>query len=355
MKTKKIMALLIATLVIISNSTYAVTTVPELEGALGNTDKKEKAIITQISQDENLTSLKDSDKVRIIVELNDNSVIEEATAQGKKGAEMKSSEIEKVQKKLLDKHKKVKKNIKAKGIKFEELNEFTNIANGFSIETTLGEAKTIGALDEVKSVSIANEYERPEPKMNNSGEITNTQSTNNLGYTGEGTIISIIDTGIDSSHKDMVLTDASKAELDSSEVESIVNNESLPGKFYTEKVPYGYNYMDGNNEIRDLGPDASEHGMHVAGIAGANGDVENGGIKGTAPEAQLLSMKVFGNNPAMSYTFGDIIIKALDDSVILGADVINMRLGSTAAFVNDEDPEQAAVNRAVDNGVVVSI
>ena len=355
MKMKKIIALTIAAAVVMSNSVSAVTTVPDLQGSLSGVNGKEKTLITQISQEENLSALTDSDKVRVVVELNDSSVIEEATSKGKKVSEMKKTDVEKLQKKLLNKQDKVKKNIKAKGVKFTELNSFTNIANGFSIETTLGEAKTIESLDGVKSVSIANEYQRPEPQMNNSGEITNTVPTWELGYDGEGTVIAIIDTGIDSGHKDMVLTDGSKVELDKSEVNEIVEAEELPGKYYTEKVPYGYNYMDGNDEIRDLGPDASEHGMHVAGIAGANGDVENGGIKGTAPEAQLLAMKVFGNNPAMSSTFGDVVIKALDDSVLLGADIINMSLGSTAAFVDDEDPEQAAVNRAVDNGVVVSI
>ena len=45
------------------------------------------------------------------------------------------------------------------------------------------------------------------------------------------------------------------------------------------------------------------HGMHVAGTAGANGDLENGGIKGVAPEAQLLAMKVFSNDPIYCYYF----------------------------------------------------
>lgn len=39
------------------------------------------------------------------------------------------------------------------------------------------------------------------------------------------------------------------------------------------------------------------HGMHVAGIVAANGSDEevakNEAIKGVAPEAQLLAMKVF--------------------------------------------------------------
>ncbi|QGS69557.1 S8 family serine peptidase [Oceanobacillus sp. 143] len=52
---------------------------------------------------------------------------------------------------------------------------------------------------------------------------------------------------------------------------------------------------------------------------------------------------------------GDIYIKAIDDSIILGADVINMSLGSTAAFVDETDPEQQAIKNAVENGVLMSI
>lgn len=310
---------------------------------------------SQLAEESNLQGLKDSDVVRVIVELEGEAVIEKATAKGVKVSDISKSEVESLQKGILKDQASIQSKIKAKGVKFDIINSFTNVTNGFSISTSLEGAKKLETIPGVKSVTIANEYERPEPLMNNSGDITETPVAWANGYTGEGTVISIIDTGVDPSHKDMVLTDASKAELDKAEVEGVVSEKSLPGKYYTEKVPYGYNYMDENSQILDIGPDASEHGMHVAGIAGANGDVENGGIKGTAPEAQILAMKVFGNNPAMSSTFGDVIIKAIDDSVILGADVINMSLGSTASFVDDNDPEQAAVNRAVDNGVVVSV
>ncbi len=47
------------------------------------------------------------------------------------------------------------------------------------------------------------------------------------------------------------------------------------GKYFTNKVPYGYNYADGNNDIIDVGA-AGEHGMHVAGIVGANGSSDEG-------------------------------------------------------------------------------
>lgn len=96
--------------------------------------------------------------------------------------------------------------------------------------------------------------------------------------------------------------------------------------------------MDGNDEILDLGPGASMHGMHVGGTVAANGDEEDGGIKGVAPEAQLLALKVFGNDPNFSSTYGDIYIKAIDDAIKLNADVLNMSLGSPAGYVDESSP-----------------
>ena len=43
------------------------------------------------------------------------------------------------------------------------------------------------------------------------------------------------------------------------------------------------------------------------------------------------------------------------DAIKLGADALNMSLGSPAGYVNDDAPEQQAVSRAVENGVLMSI
>src|SRR5699024_6222201 len=97
--------------------------------------------------------------------------------------------------------------------------------------------------------------------------------------------------------------DDSSGVLTEDTVNEVVNEEGLPGEFYSEKVPYGYNYMDENDEIREVHAKASMHGMHVAGTVGANGDEDNGGILGIAPEAQLLALKVFGNDLEMQSTY----------------------------------------------------
>lgn len=309
-----------------------------------------------ISYDVNARGLTDKDEVRVIVELEEEPIIEHATGRGVKVNQLEKETRKELKKSLLEEQKRMKEYLKANEIKMKELGEFVNVVNGFSILTSFGEAKSIERVPGVRSVYLVNEYNRPSPELVSSKDIVKARDTwANLGYDGEGMVVAIIDTGVDPSHKDMILTNPDNAKLQREDIEDLIYSRELPGQWHTVKVPYGYNYMDENQEILDLGPDASEHGMHVAGIVGANGDEDNNGVKGIAPEVQLLAMKVFGNNPAMPSTFGDVIVKAIDDSVALGVDVINMSLGSTASFVMPEDLEQVAIKRAMENGVVCAI
>ena len=168
------------------------------------------------------------------------------------------------------------------------------------------------------------------------------------GYEGEGLVVSIIDTGIDYTHKDM----RDPSDKDAMKIKT--KTPEGPGKYYTDKVPYGYNFADDNDQVIDT--TSSMHGMHVAGIVAANAsdeDVANGkGVRGVAPEAQLLAMKVFTNNPAIEGAYSDDIIAAIEDSVLHGADIINMSLGSSAGYRDAEDPEQIAIKKATDAGVI---
>src|SRR5699024_7293993 len=102
-------------------------------------------------------------------------------------------------------------------------------------------------------------------------------------------IVGVIDTGIDPDHRDMVLSEDTEAAHTKESVEEAIDEHDLPGEFYTDKVPYGYNYMDENDEIRDTAKGASMHGMHVAGTVGANGEDDNARIIGSAPEDQLFA------------------------------------------------------------------
>ncbi|MDO6355930.1 S8 family serine peptidase [Caloramator sp. CAR-1] len=285
---------------------------------------------------DNITENKidDKDLVRVIVELQDPSAVEII-----KNQKLSMKELSKVEKNVEKSQAAVIEKAKAYG-KIRHV--YRNVINGFSMTVAYGEIDELKKIPGVKKVTVANIYY---PDINYARDITKaTQVWQQFGLKGEGMVVAIVDTGIDYRHKDMKLTDPSKAKLNKELVESLGG----PGKFYTDKVPYGYNFADLNDEVIDT--TSSMHGMHVGGIVAANGDV-----KGVAPEAQLLAMKVFSNNPELRGAYTDDIAAAIDDSVKHGADVINMSLGSTAGYIMPDDPEQRAIKNATDAGVVVVV
>lgn len=216
-------------------------------------------------------------------------------------------------------------------------NSFGYFLNGFSTTVRRGQIDKIKQIRGVEGVEIVNIYK---VDMNYAKEITQvTKVWEELGYKGEGTVVSVIDSGIDVNHKDLKLTDVKNAKI----------KEPFNTKC-TYKVPYVYNYADKNYDVLDKNKDTDMHGMHVAGIVAANGD-----IKGVAPEAQLFAMKVFTNNPDSPGAYADDIVAAIEDSVMLGADVINMSLGAPSGFVDPDDSEQIAVRKAVEKGVMVVV
>ncbi|TKX84202.1 peptidase S8 and S53 subtilisin kexin sedolisin [Halorubrum sp. SS5] len=111
--------------------------------------------------------------------------------------------------------------------------------------------------------------------------------------TGEGTRVAIVDTGIDLNHPDLGNV-----------------NEDLGRAFVA------------NDDVPEIGPDDSGyHGTHVAGTVGATGEV---GFVGTAPDTELIPVRVF---PAEGgATFGDILA-GIDYAAEIGADAANFSLG----------------------------
>ncbi|WP_138204075.1 S8 family serine peptidase [Haloimpatiens lingqiaonensis] len=270
--------------------------------------------------------------VRVVVQLKDKPLLEKGT----KGL----SSIQSTQKSVKSKVAELE------GAKIR--NSYTKVLNGFSMMVKKSEIYKIKALPEVKSVTLVNKYY---PDMTSAKTLTQAYEAygSSYGYNGQGMVVSIIDTGIDYTHKDMKLTDPSKAKLQSKSSEGV-------GKYFTDKVPYGYNFAEQNYNVIDTG---SMHGMHVAGIVGANGDKEavdkREAIQGVAPECQLLAMKVFANDPEIGGAYSDDIIAAIEDSVKHGADVINMSLGSNSGFQESDEPEQKAIKNATESGVVVVV
>lgn len=113
-----------------------------------------------------------------------------------------------------------------------------------------------------------------DPPTSNLDMIEAKKAWEEIGVKGEGMLISVIDTGINGKHPDLPAPRDKRSAQQKSGV--------------AKKVIPGYNWADRNQITEDVGE--SQHGIHVAGIVAANGK-----IKGVAPEAQLLSQKVFSN------------------------------------------------------------
>lgn len=175
------------------------------------------------------------------------------------------------------------------------------------------------------------------------------QSAWNQGYKGEHIVIAVIDSGVDVNHKDF-LTMPKDPKLTATQMKRLIKNLGY-GRYVNEKFPFVYNYVD-NEDDHMKAPDSEPHGQHVSGIIAADGhpDGDKEYVVGVAPEAQLMQLKVFGDNSTSLDT-----AKEIYDAVNLGADVITMSLGGgvSAADLNIQD--QRAVQYAVDHGVVVTI
>ncbi|ASF40752.1 hypothetical protein CEH05_16955 [Halobacillus halophilus] len=359
MNMKKSLILFFIFLLAFSNSVFAASGITDKADVQQPEPEAKPKVQKEIKEADAEKEYSPNDDVRVIVELKNDPAIEQAKSTGKTYQELPKEKKEQLQQQALQEQEKVKQSISAESVPMDYKESFTTVVNGFSGVVNYKAIKVLESLPNVGKVHISHEYERPEvidPEMLYSKELVNAQKTwQEYGYKGEGMTVGVIDTGIDPSHRDMVLSEDTETELSQDDISGYKDSGELKGEYFTEKVPYGYNYADENDTILDLGPNASEHGMHVSGTVGANGDEDNGGIKGVAPEAQILGLKVFGNDPEMPSTYSDIYVKAIDDAIMLGADVINMSLGSTASFVLPEDPEQKAVERAVNNGVMMAI
>lgn len=83
------------------------------------------------------------------------------------------------------------------------------------------------------------------------------------------------------------------------------------------------------------GRDRTENRVNLSLLAGTIANPADGTISGVAPQAQLVVMKVFGDNSTGAAE--DDILAALEDCVKLGVDAVNLSLGSPAGFTSRPD------------------
>lgn len=164
---------------------------------------------------------------------------------------------------------------------------------------------------------------------------------------GRGTVIAVIDTGFSVSHPDFDMKDTEGAKYPDAksmeeriaQINSTAGTELLKGKWFSNKYAYGYNYANNSREINE---DGNSHGTHVAGIAASV-------VRSDAKQAQLIAMRVLAGES--DYSEPAKYARAIEDSLLLGADVINLSFGVPAATLKSVGSELLrAIAAAKKNG-----
>ena len=271
----------------------------------------------------------DSDSVEIIV------VVDDSVAKPTAQAQVQS---------LLQKQEKAAATMsRAIGEAVEPERQYTTLLNGFSATVTYGQYKALKELDCVESVFLSPTFSLL-PDTANSTRMIGGGLANETGFTGEGMLIAILDTGVDMDHQIFSKAPANPALTQDDvkgllsqydfQAEGIVKGLSVSSVYKSTKFPFQFDY--GDKDTDGAPGTKSSHGTHVAstaaGCTGINADVQ-----GVAPDAQIANMNVFNSSGSASYAD---ILSALEDCMLLGVDVANLSLGSDAGYIDYENPDE---------------
>ena len=351
-------------------------------------------LLTKVDEDINtMENYVDTDDVRVSIFLEEKSTIEAGFSTDSIAA---NSEAMAYRAGLKENQAKITAAIEQKlGCKLDVVWNLTLAANIISANVKYGQISEIEAVKGVKEVLIETAYEPAvvetaetvDPNMATSSKQIGSAAAWASGYTGAGSRIAIIDTGSDIDHQslDGAAFEYSLAQLaekagmtyeeyvasldllDAEEIESVADqlNAGVSSEAYiSAKLPFGYNYIDEDLNVVHINDGQGTHGSHVAGIATANAYIpsddgfvpalESAMVQGVAPDAQLITMKVFGKGGG-AYP-ADYMV-AIEDAIILGCDACNLSLGSGNPGMSRETTAeyQAILNSLADAGMVVAM
>ncbi|MGD6990949.1 S8 family serine peptidase [Sutcliffiella horikoshii] len=307
MKQKFIAAFMPLLVLVLVFSTFATN------GVSANTGKENPELAT-LQGDFDLSSSK---AVKVMVELQEESIVE-SKHKGKKQSKQN----------LKSARDKVKKEVADRTSKSKVEREYDYVFSGFSLEIPANEIPSLLAAPGVKAVYPNVEYTTTEvvmeeefsPAMVDSAPFIGSNEAWDLGFTGEGVKVAIIDTGVDYTHPDL------DQNFDDYLGWDFVDNDADP-----QETPKG-----------DPRGAETTHGTHVAGTVAANGQ-----IKGVAPDATLLAYRVLGPGGSGST---ENVVAAIERAVQDGADVMNLSLGNS---LNSPDwATSIALDQAMAEGVV---
>src|SRR5262245_2247358 len=244
------------------------------------------------------------------------------------------------------------------------LGQYRDAYNGIKVRATPRQAARLAGLPGVVAVRPV---ARVRPALAQSVPYIGTdRAWADLGRTGAGVRIGIIDTGVDYYHADL---GGSGNPADFAADDGLTVGTPA---FRHAKVVGGWDfvgnaYNGGSNDTPAPDPDPLDcagHGTHVAGIAAGNGVLADGTPyagpydastyathtfrvgPGVAPRASVYAYRVFGCTGST-----DLVVDAIDRAMADGVDVLNLSLSSP--FGGPDDPTAVAADTAAKAGITV--
>ncbi|QRN98638.1 S8 family serine peptidase [Archangium violaceum] len=219
------------------------------------------------------------------------------------------------------------------GLKGGPRHVYEEALNGFALRVPADQLALIASLPGVVGIYPDAEVVReqglkedtdapaPAPELTESVPAIGAPALWARGYRGEGMLVAILDDGVDYTHPD------------------------LGGCLGAGcKVQGGYDFVDLDADPQEAPEDY--HGTHVAATAA--------GLKGVAPGAKLLAIRVLGTSTSGKSSNLSAVMAGLDYAVAQGADVANMSLGLGTTYAQANNLWGEMVANAVRAGVVVT-
>ena len=232
------------------------------------------------------------------------------------------------------------------GATIEYVRDYHHVFEGFALKAPRSALKAIKGVRGVAAVFAEGTREPimyPEFLWGDSAKITNPAGVTRADQAvqqGQGLVIEVIDTGLDTSHEAFAGSmDSTSLRLTQTDMTSLTASlgAGKGGAWVSDKIPFVYDYADGDTDVL-VGYEHDResytrhvHGTRMAGLAAANDKA----YRGAAPQAQLVVAKVVSDS--WNVARDSDLLAALDDAMVIRPDTV------AVSFMSDRDISGDAV------------